>query len=560
MSPTALPTAQALLSAALDPSPVPPPSGIGAIAAALRRALRLPGSTDDADTALPPRRRRRVPPVRPKFPMKTKRVVVAPATRGKKRKATSSSVRKPWRVPRFWEPRHAAPATGDALGQGTAAVAVTPFQAQAQAHGGAAEQAQQSAEVSGHGAAVRPLDAQLDAAKQGIGSAAGGGQPQLSGAVTASMVPSGAEEGSTAVSAPAADRANDAVDSAVDVEPAKTVLASPVAEVPSMPTPIPAGEKESAQGATPAAPSHEQRPLPLHPRRRPAPRVWLSGRDPWGTRSLVNGSRSVRIQPANGAVAPPTTHQLPAVGRPPAAQHKQLNGAGKMSGNGAGFDNSGVSNGAAKSVSNGAPANGPYGDNGSAADGPRGQSGGKGAASNGAIARKATMSANAAAALLDARPPVLSQQTAPRPAASSNGLSPGAGNAVRRAPVPVDDASSLLSASPEPLRQTPSTPAAAASRDALLKLDAASAHGSTASRATAAEVVGPQGDDIAAAPAADSASSVVKEGHVPGRHELRQATPGRTQQPARDGRTAVNNVVERRALRLGSPVRADLQH
>ena len=434
----ALKALQVLLSAALDPPPAPTPTGVTALAAALRRALRLPGAADDADAALPKRRRRRVPPVRPQFPVKMKKAVVVPARRPRPAKNQVTVVaRKPWQLPRLWSASPASAADGAAPEESSAVPVVTPFSAQVPAPA-AAEQQMRSASAAGD-APPRPLDAHLAAAR-GPGSGTDGSRSpwtlsQLWGSAARGAVKQQEALETAAVASEAEKVAGTATP--VKEEPILVVPAVATAEQQQATPELRSGTKDSdATGATGAklqssgssagrsqaadmapvpqtaatAPAVGRRMLPLHQRKWPLPNVWLSGRDPWGKWSQQSAGHH-----ANGAAVRPAAGQLLSGPRPAGVPQLPLNGT-----------SSGIGNG----VSNGAVA-------GALAQFSRRQvsengtirlslvdraASNRAAAVNGVVSPRRTISANAAAGLLDAQPPVASQRTAARPFADSNGL------------------------------------------------------------------------------------------------------------------------------------------
>ena len=432
---------QVLLSAALDPPPAPAPTGIPALAATLRRALRFPGAAVDVDAALPPRRRRRVPPVRPQFPIKKKAVAVVPARRPRPAKGqVTVAARKPWRLPRLWDTIPATGAGGAARQTGALASAVTPFQAQMPAI--ATEQQQLRPASAAGEAPMRPLDAQLAAVQKRSASGVEGSRsawrmPQLSGAPAAAS--SGGQQRVPAVEAAAvaAETGDDIVPAGpVEEELAAALPAPALAEqrqaagelksgskhsdgvaAPAVKQKVSSGSADGAQAAREArllqseaaAATVGRRMLPLHQRQWPLPKVWLIGKDPWGRRSRQSSDHH-----ANGAAAGPALGRLPTGPLPAAIQHVLLSGASNGAANG--FSN-GFSNGA---MAKGSPSDAPQ--HGAVRQLMNGQVGSDDASASGAISPRTMISANAAAGLLDAQPPVASQRTSPRPFASSNGL------------------------------------------------------------------------------------------------------------------------------------------
>jgi len=566
---------------------------MGAIVAALGRALRLPGAMDD-DAALPLRRRRRVPPVRPQFPVETKRAVVAAAPRRphvSKQKAAGTA-QQPWRRSRMWEPRQEATPAAAMPSPAGAVPAVTPFQAQA--YGPAAEQARSSM-AAADGTALRPLDAQLQAATSGAGMAVD--------------EKSGAQEGGDAALT-AAVQANDEASSVV-AEPAVRGSADVVAEEPAPEITAQASEQELAAGHEPDLAAEEsansndgaaappvlrdtkaaaggQGPAspPLPQRRRTLPRVWLSGRDPWGQRPKVYGSQPYSMQPVNGAAAPPATNQTSAAGAPVVAQPTRGHDSSRSASDGV---NNGATNGASNGVSNGVIADASHARDAllkSAGDRVAGRARGSDAAGNGVVPRRTTMSANAAAGLLDARPPMLSQRTAPRPLVTSNGLSPGADFAARPATVPGGNASSMFGAVSEPIHQRFSALSAALSAALLagaqpvvpapngegsakptkagpqLRAAGAVADGSVSGSSLRGLRIGnsdgaasmPEDTKASARDGTISGSAVEGLRSLKGQH-LRQDAPQHTQQSTRRSVASMQSAAKRRAFRLGSLVR-----
>ena len=567
---------------------------MGAIAAALRVVLRLPGEMND-DNAEPQPRRRRVPPVRPKFPVKTKRMVAVSTPRrphASKQKAAGTA-RQPWQMPSLWEPRQAAAAAADV--PSPAVSAVTPFQAQA--HGPPAKRAQPSM-AAADGKALRPLDAQLEAARSGAGMAFDersgaheGGAAALTAAVQANnealgvVVAEPAVRGSADVMAEggapditAQDReqgpaAGHEADLAAEDSASNNGAAAPL---------VLQGTKAAAGGQGPALP-------PLPQRRRTLPRVWLSGRDPWGQRPKVYGGLSYSMQPVNGAAAPPATSQTPAAGA--VAQPTRVHDTSHSASGGV---SNGVASGAHTGVSNGASASGSHARDATtktAGDHFTERARASDAASSGAVPRRTKISANAAAGLLEARPPVLSQRTAPRPLVSSNGLSPGAGKSARPGTVLGGDVSSVSSAVSEPIHQRFSALSAALSAALLAGAQpvVATATSETSAKPTtttpeagphlhAAGAVadGPMsehsrrglgaGHSSGAASAPDDMRTTVRDDDlaspaVEGRRTLkgqepRQDVPRHTQQPTRRSVASMQSAAKRRAFRLGSRVRS----
>jgi len=573
---------QALLSAALDPPPASQLSAMGAIAASLRIVLRLPGAMDD-DAAEPQPRRRRVPPVRPQFPVKTKRAVVASAARRPRasKQKGDGTARQPWRMPSLWEPRQEdASAAADVPSPGGAVSAVTPFQAQA--YSPAAELARPSMAAT-DGTGLRPLEA------------------ARSGAGIALDETSDVQEGGTAV-LNAAVEANDKAPAAVDAEPDVRAPANVMAEASEVTAQH--SEQELAAGQQPDVAAEESANSnnvaaatlvlwdtkaaaggqglaspPLPQRRRTLPRVWLSGRDPWGQRPKVYGSQPYSMQPVNGAAAPPATDQTPAAGAPAVAQPTRGHAASQSASNG---------------VSNGAIANGSRARDAStktAGDHVSYRARASDAAGGGAVPRRTTISANAAAGLLDARPPMLSQRTAPRPLVSSNGLSPGADFAAQPAAVPGEDASSTFGTVSEPIHQRFSALSAALSAALLAGAQPAvptppsegfakptkllearpqlNAEAFVADKSASDHSPRDVGTDLegsavvpedAETPVHDkndknSASPVVEGRRTQKGQELRQDAPRHTQQPTRRSVASMQSAAKRRAFRLGSLVR-----
>ena len=553
---------------------------MAAIAAALLRALRLPGAMED-DFASPLRRRRRVPPVRPQFPVKTKRVVVAaaPQTPRATDQKVAGTARQPWQMPRMWEPQQTAAAAADMPSSGGALSTVTPLQAQA--YGPAAERVRASA-ADADGAALLPLDAQL----QEVDGSAGMAIDETSGA----------EESSIAAST-AAVQADDEAVSAGSAAPEFATSAHMLPENPAPPLAADAegqgltaghepdlGAENSASNdsAAPqlltedakAAAVSRRDPLPSLPQQRwPLPRVWLSGRDPWGERPRVYGSQPYSMQPKTGAVSPPATLQMPAAGQPEFAQPMKDHDVSRS-----------VSNGVSNRSTQGARAQGSAPD--AARLYPYSPRGG-GAAGSGAGPRRATISANAAAGLLDAQPPTMSQRTAPRPLASSNGPSPGAGNAARPATLPgAGDASSVSNAVSGPIHQRSSALSAAllagaqptarsatseGSAEPTKSLEARpqlKARGARADRPVSdhslLELGTAKSDGAASTPEdtkvsvsdEDSADPAVEGRHMPKGHGLRRDAPRHTQNSIRRSGVSARSAAIRRAFRLGSPVRS----